>query len=436
MSLTETPSRGQARDRSGRRPGFGRSRNVRKPANVRSRSSSRAVRRAPGDASRVATASTRMPSRLHALVALLELAPAGPRRAARRRPTACTTSSTWWNAPLVMSRHAVGLADDDGDALADEVERDLGRACATLERSGVRASRIASSSGLARPVSSAALQRAELEHLARRRAGRVVDAPSSWTTPSVSVPVLSVQSTSMLPRFSIALRRRTSTPWRAIICAPRARLTLRIAGSSSGLRPTASATEKSSVSMGGRPRSMCADEDDEHHDEHRARQQIAEAADARGRTPSPAAERRAGARWRRTRSQAPVARRGSARCRCARSCRGTRSWSARQRSPSPPTAPACFSTGKLSPVSTASLTKKSVASSTTPSAGHEAAGRQQRRRRRARPVLERRPAGAGRRADVCARRVNRARGARRRRSARCTRACSRCPRWPARWRGR
>ena len=57
----------------------------------------------------------------------------------------------------------------------------------------------------------------------------------------------------MLPRFSIAVRWRTSTPWRAIICAPRARLTLRIAGSSSGLRPTASATENSSVSMGGRP---------------------------------------------------------------------------------------------------------------------------------------------------------------------------------------
>ena len=67
----------------------------------------------------------------------------------------------------------------------------------------------------------------------------------------------------MLPRFSIAFRRRTSTPWRAIICAPRARLTLRIAGSSSGLSPTASATENSSVSIGGRPLQHVDDEHDE-----------------------------------------------------------------------------------------------------------------------------------------------------------------------------
>jgi len=58
----------------------------------------------------------------------------------------------------------------------------------------------------------------------------------------------------MAPRFSIAFRRRTSTPWRAIICAPRARLTLRMVGRSSGERPTASAIENSRVSTGGRPR--------------------------------------------------------------------------------------------------------------------------------------------------------------------------------------
>jgi hypothetical protein len=56
----------------------------------------------------------------------------------------------------------------------------------------------------------------------------------------------------------MAFSLRTITPWRAIICAPRARLTLRMAGSSSGLNPTANATEKSRVSTGGRPRSMCA----------------------------------------------------------------------------------------------------------------------------------------------------------------------------------
>ena len=73
--------------------------------------------------------------------------------------------------------------------------------------------------------------------------------------PSVSVPVLSVQSTSMLPRFSMALSRRTRTPCADIALAPRARLMLRMAGSSSGLRPTARAIENSSVSTSGRPSS-------------------------------------------------------------------------------------------------------------------------------------------------------------------------------------
>ena len=45
-------------------------------------------------------------------------------------------------------------------------------------------------------------------------------APSSRTTPSVSVPVLSVHITSMLPRFAMALSRRTMTPRPAIRCAP------------------------------------------------------------------------------------------------------------------------------------------------------------------------------------------------------------------------
>jgi len=57
----------------------------------------------------------------------------------------------------------------------------------------------------------------------------------------------------MLPRSWIADRRFTSTPWRAIILAPCARLRLKMTGSSSGLNPTASASENSSVSIGGRP---------------------------------------------------------------------------------------------------------------------------------------------------------------------------------------
>ena len=61
----------------------------------------------------------------------------------------------------------------------------------------------------------------------------------------------------MLPRFSMAFSLRTSTPCEAMDRAPLARLTVNIAGSSSGLRPTANATENSSVSTGGRPRKMC-----------------------------------------------------------------------------------------------------------------------------------------------------------------------------------
>ncbi len=127
----------------------------------------------------------------------------------------------------------------------------------TRSRFGVRALRMASSSGLVMPVSSAALQAARSSTSADDMP-EASYAPSTSTMPSVSVPVLSVQRMSTLPRFSIALNRRTSTPCRAIIWAPLARLTLRIAGSSSGLSPTASATEKSSVSTGGRPRNTCA----------------------------------------------------------------------------------------------------------------------------------------------------------------------------------
>ncbi len=58
----------------------------------------------------------------------------------------------------------------------------------------------------------------------------------------------------MLPRFSIASRRRTMTPV-AIARAPAESVTLMIAGSSSGDRPTASATANSSDSITGRPRS-------------------------------------------------------------------------------------------------------------------------------------------------------------------------------------
>ena len=81
-------------------------------------------------------------------------------------------------------------------------------------------------------------------------------APSSCTTPAVSVPVLSVHSTSMLPRFSIEFSRRTITPSFAMRLAPCDRVMLTMAGSSSGVRPTASARANSSEAMAGRSRKM------------------------------------------------------------------------------------------------------------------------------------------------------------------------------------
>ena len=57
----------------------------------------------------------------------------------------------------------------------------------------------------------------------------------------------------MLPRFSIASRWRTMTPRDAILRAPADSVTLTIAGSSSGDRPTASATANSIDSIQGRP---------------------------------------------------------------------------------------------------------------------------------------------------------------------------------------
>ena len=77
-------------------------------------------------------------------------------------------------------------------------------------------------------------------------------ASSRTIVPSVSVPVLSVQRTSMLPRFSIASRRRTITPCRPIARAPAESVTLTIAGRSSGDSPTASATANRSDSIRGR----------------------------------------------------------------------------------------------------------------------------------------------------------------------------------------
>ena len=108
------------------------------------------------------------------------------------------------------------------------------------------------SSGFSIPLSKRAFRNANfrtlrLSLLLRSRA------EESVTVPSVRVPVLSVHKTSMLPKFSKASRRRTITPSLAMARAPAESVTVTIAGSNSGVMPTASATAKSNDSTMGRP---------------------------------------------------------------------------------------------------------------------------------------------------------------------------------------
>ena len=76
--------------------------------------------------------------------------------------------------------------------------------------------------------------------------------PRELILASVSVPVLSVHSTSMLPRSWIAPSRFTITCAFAMRMAPRASVTEMIIGSSSGVSPTARATANRKLSSQGR----------------------------------------------------------------------------------------------------------------------------------------------------------------------------------------
>ena len=67
---------------------------------------------------------------------------------------------------------------------------------------------------------------------------------STVISPWVRVPVLSLQRMSMLPKFSMAASCLTMTFFSAMRTAPLERVTETIMGRSSGVRPTASATEK------------------------------------------------------------------------------------------------------------------------------------------------------------------------------------------------
>ena len=91
----------------------------------------------------------------------------------------------------------------------------------------------------------------------------------------------------MLPKSSMELRRRTITWDAAICCAPRASVRLTMAGRSSGVRPTASASAKRNESTTGRCRIHVDAEDRDHEEQGDLDQQPAEA-------PEPALELRLG----------------------------------------------------------------------------------------------------------------------------------------------
>ena len=103
---------------------------------------------------------------------------------------------------------------------------------------------------------------------------------SATIVPSVSVPVLSVHRTSMLPRFSMASSRRTMTPRFAIARAPADKRHADDRRQQLGDSPTASATAKSSDSI-DRPAEQHVDgQHEQHDDDHHPDQQIAELAHA------------------------------------------------------------------------------------------------------------------------------------------------------------
>src|SRR5437660_7407443 len=148
--------------------------------------------------------------------------------------------------PLCDQQALATVLDDDGEASALEVERDLvdlavpiARGPATLENRLVQRTLDA---GLVRAVDIGEGERS-LRYLAER-----VKMPVEYHVATRERAVLSLQRTSMLPKFSIASRCLTITFWRAMCAAPRERVTALIMGRNSGVRPTASATAKRSDS--------------------------------------------------------------------------------------------------------------------------------------------------------------------------------------------
>ena len=106
-------------------------------------------------------------------------------------------------------------------------------------------------SGLERRV-----QRRELQGSFRARAGRIIGALHLHHAFGERSGLIGAEHIHA-PQILDCIETPHENAVVSIISAPRDKFTLRIAGRSSGLRPTASAIEKSSVSTGGRPRNTC-----------------------------------------------------------------------------------------------------------------------------------------------------------------------------------
>ncbi len=228
--------------------------------------------------------------------------------------------------------------------------------------------RMASSRGLRIPVSKWLLRQASASTCGLSRPAAST-CRSRLMRASVRVPVLSVHSTSIEPRFWMAGRRFTMTCWRDMRSAPCASVTDTIIGRSSGVSPTASAianrndssrglcvavltsSTKSTIStvtrMINRPN---------------WRRPISDAVGGGSRASSAAMPAMAiFAPVPQTRNRpAPLTIEVPMKTALAASASSVASWCR---------SPACFSTGNDSPVRSAWLTKRCCASSSRPSAG-------------------------------------------------------------------
>ena len=189
----------------------------------------------------------------------------------------------------------------------------------------------------------------------------------------------------MLPRFSIALRRRTSTPWSRHHLRAAREVDAEDRRQQLGAQADGQRDREEQRLHGRAPVQHVHDEDERAPSSASRWSAGSRTGGCRDRTPSPAAAASGCARWRRTAGRRPVAtmRQRAVPLRTFVP-RKTQLARARERWRQPPPAPARFSTGKVSPVRTASLTSSRWPPSERrrPAPGCRRTGRPRRRERR------------------------------------------------------